>query len=117
MRHAGLLILHAATRYRISDGGSVACPDYDRSDLGYEPGFTVVSALVNSEVYLIDLSPDGSLTRATFLALTEPRVKTMMDGPSTRRSDGQLECMLCETAGWTVKGVQGAVLCETASLP
>ena len=40
----------------------------------------------------------------------------MVAGTSTRRSDGELEFILHETANWTVMGVQGRVLCEVASL-
>lgn len=35
---------------------------------------------------------------------------------SNRRSDGQLELILYETANWTVNGRQGVIFCEVASL-
>lgn len=35
---------------------------------------------------------------------------------STRLGDGQLELILYETANWTVRGPQGIILCEVASL-
>ena len=40
----------------------------------------------------------------------------MVAGTSTRRSDGELEFMLYETAIWTVMGPHGRVHCEVASL-
>ena len=40
----------------------------------------------------------------------------MVAGTSTRRSDGELEFILHETANWTVMGFQGGIFCEVASL-
>ena len=40
----------------------------------------------------------------------------MDDFLSNRRSDEQLETILCETSHWAVNGRQGQVLCYAASL-
>jgi hypothetical protein len=40
----------------------------------------------------------------------------MVAGTSTRRSDGELEFMLYETASWSVMGSRGRIHCEVSSL-
>ena len=40
----------------------------------------------------------------------------MVAETSTRRSDGELEFIIHETANWTVMGFQGRIFCEVASL-